>query len=217
VHTFDNVAVIQNLPGIAQTLKSAALFFGKAQPVISPITLRPRKNIHKPQKSGGSDDRQKGLFCSAWTVANLMYSIEGGAASITYYSLSGDSGVMDEDGERVYPVYHILSSAAEMSGTIAGTCLCNDPSKIASILFANGTQFLLQIANLTDKPQMVKISNLPSTIYCKFIDETTFHEVTNFPEQWQITMGVHMNVDNEMHEFELLPYAVLQIESSLVR
>lgn len=215
VHTFDNVAVMENLPGIAQTLQSASLFFGKAQPVISPITLRPRKNSKKPQKSGGSDDRQKGLFCSAWTVANLMYCIEGEASSVTYYTLSGDSGVIDEDGLRVYPVYHILSSAAEKSGTIAGTCACSDPSKIASIVFVDGILLLLQIANLTDKPQKVTINNLPSTFYCKFIDETTFYEVTNFPELWQITKGIHMYIDNQMHEFELLPYAVLQIESSL--
>jgi D-apionolactonase len=217
VHTVDNVAVMENLPGIAETLQSATLFFGKAQPVISPITLRPRKNSKKPQKSGGDDDRQKGLFCSAWTVANLMYCIEGGASSITYFALSGDSGVIDEDGLRVYPVYHILSSAAEMTGTIAGTCACNDISRIATMVFVNGIQLLLQIANLTDKPQKVNINNLPSTIFCKFIDETTFYEVTNFPEQWQITKGIQMDIDNQMHEFELLPYAVLQIESAIVK
>jgi hypothetical protein len=217
VHTFDNVSVMENLPGIAETLQSASLFFGNAQPVISPMTLRPRKNSSKPQKSGGPDDRQKGLFCSAWSVANLMYCIEGGASSITYYSLSGDSGMMDEDGLRVYPVFHILSSAAGKAGTNAEACACSEPSKIASIAFAGGMQLLLQVANLTDKLQKVKISNLPSTIYCKFIDETTFSEVTNFPELWHCTKGIHMNIDEQVQMFELLPYAVLQIESSLVR
>ncbi len=216
VHASDSNALIENLPGIVETLRSAETFLGQAKTIISPVTLRPRLNRNNQKKAGGPDDRQKGLFCSAWTTANLMHCIEGGAASVTYFSLNGNSGIMVDDGSSVYPVYHILLSAAQMYGAKAGGCLCSNPSEFAAVVFVKNIHFLLLVANLTGQPQKITINNLPTMINCKFLDESTYTNLTQFSEQWQCTKGILMSVEGTAHTFDLLPYAVMQIEASLV-
>jgi hypothetical protein len=62
VHTFDNDAIMSNLPGIAETLRTAALFQGKALPVISTLSLRPR-NRFRPQKFVVQIQDNRALCC----------------------------------------------------------------------------------------------------------------------------------------------------------
>lgn len=216
VHTFDNVSIMENLPGIAETLRSGHLFFGKAQPVISPLTLCPRKNRKNPMKSGGFDIRQKGLFCSAWTAGSILQCIEGGAASVTLFSLNGEGGIMTENGSEVYPVYHIVTVISEMTGGAGGSCIQRSGSGIASIVMVKGMRMLVIAVNLTGATKDLQIDNLPSLITYKYLDETTYQESTQFPEKWKCTCGTVISVENTSHIFRLLPYSVLTIEASII-
>jgi hypothetical protein len=207
---------MENLPGIAETLRSGHLLFGKAQPIISPLTLRPGKNRKNPMKSGGTDIRQKGLFCSAWTTGSILQCIEGGAASVTLFSLNGEGGLMIENGSEVYPVYHIVTTISEMTGGTGGSCIHKRGSGVTGILMVKGMRMLVVAANLTNTSKKLQIDNLPSLITCEYLDETTYLEATQFPEKWKCTCGSVISVDNASHVFHLLPYSVLIVEASII-
>ncbi len=217
VHTTDNEAVMENLPGLAETLRTASLFQGRAHLAVTPITLYPRKNPAQPGKAGGADPRQKGLFCAAWTLGSLMYCIEGGAASLTYFKTSGPEGIMPENGNSVYPVYHLFASVTEMAGAAAQSCACNDYSRIACIVLYKGISMQLLIANLTDSHQQVTAFDLPANIYLTNLDETTFDEATRFPQLWRCKKGELRISTGPFHVFDIPPYGVLRIEASLTR
>lgn len=216
VHTFDNEAVMKNLQGLAETLRTAALFQGKARPAITPLTLRPRFNATKPEKFGGADPRQKGLFGAAWTLGSFMHCIEGGAQSITCFETVGTAGLMPAQEKAVYPLYHILASVREMRGALVQSCNCSDPDRIASIALFGGASMMLLVANLTDTVQQVTIFDLPESISFVSLDENTFEEATLFPQQWRCKKGVQRIANGPFHIFDILPYATLRIEASII-
>ncbi|NLG19363.1 MAG: hypothetical protein GX556_18740 [Fibrobacter sp.] len=217
VHTTDNAAVMENLPGLAETLRTASLFQGKAHLSISPITLYPRKKPDLPMKAGGADPRQKGLFCAAWTLGSLMYCIEGSAASLTYFESTGPAGLMPSDGSSVYPVYHVLAAAGELAGATAQSCICNDLSRVACFVCYKGISLYLFIANLTESPLQVTVFDLPATINLLRLDETTFEEATRFPQLWRCKKGEVRTSTGPFHVFDILPYGILSIEGSLAK
>ena len=217
VHTFDNASVMENLQGLAETLRTASLFQGKAHPAISPITLRPRVNPEKPEKFGGADPRQRGLFGAVWTLGSLMHCINGGAASLTYYETSGPAGLMPSQKHVVYPAYHVFASVLEMAGALVQSCECNDHDKIACLVLTRGTRILVLIGNLTDIPQQVTIFELPETISILSLDETTCEEATRFPQNWRCKKGEQRSANAPFHVFDILPYGILRIEASLVK
>jgi hypothetical protein len=213
VHTFDNDSIMENLPGFAETLRSAHLFLCNAQPVISPITLRPRLRPDLPEKAGGYDSRQKGLFCAAWTLGNLMYCIEGGVHSLTYFEASGPGGLMPQDGNSVYPVYHVFAALGEMTGAGVQSCLCSDNYKISCLVLKRSITTVLLLANLTDSPQQVTVFDLPQTIHYMSLDEISFDEATNYPLQWRCRKGDTVSSTGPIHVFNLLPYGVVRVEA----
>lgn len=216
VHTFDNEAIMINIAGLAETLRTAALFQGKAHPAISPLSLYPRINKLRPEKSGGADTRQKGLFGACWALGSLVHCIEGGVESITFFESAGPSGIMPFSGATVYPIYHVIASFTEMNGAVARSCICNDPDHIASIALIGRTSFMLLIANLTNIMQQVTIFDLPDTVSCISLNENTIEESMVFPQQWRCKKGTNVNSSGPFHIFDILPYSILRIEAPLV-
>ncbi|HLV32208.1 MAG TPA: hypothetical protein VKY57_11615 [Chitinispirillaceae bacterium] len=213
VHTFDNAALMENLPGFSETLKSLALFQDKALCAITPVTLRPRKRPDKPQKFNGYDPRQKGLFCAAWTLGCLIYCIKGGVSSLTFFETTGDGGLMPADGKSVFPVYHVLANFREMNNAFAQICISSDPSRLACVVLYKGISMLMLLANLTDTPQHVTIFNLPGSINIVNLDENSFDEAVEFPLQWRCKKGETRNVNGPFHVIDILPYGITRIEA----
>lgn len=214
VHTFDNEAIITNLPGLGETLRTAALFQGKSRPAISPLTLRPRKL--KPEKFGGADPRQTGLFGAAWTVGSLKQCIEGGAESVTLFETVGNGGLMPSQESSVYPVYHVVASIREMVGSQVKICSCTDQNKITSIALYRGSSMMLLLANHTDSVQQVTIFDLPQSVTFVSLDENSFEEATISPQQWRCKKGSLRTATGPFHIFDILPYAILRIEAPLI-
>lgn len=215
VHTFDNDAVMRNLPGLAETLRTAALFQGRARPAISSLSLRPR-NRFRPEKFGGADSRQQGLFAAAWSVGAFMHCVAAGAVSVTFFESIGPAGLMPSQKEAVYPVYHIFASIGEMRGALAKVCSCTEPDRIASIALWSETSMMLLVANLTDTVQQVTIFDLPETITFVSLDENTLEEAIFFPLLWRCKKGTQRSSSGPFHIFDLLPYAILRIEAPVI-
>lgn len=215
VHTFDNDAIMNNLSGIAETLRTAALFQGRAKPAISTLSLRPR-NRFRPQKFGGADPRQQGLFAASWLLGALMHCITAEAASVTFFESIGPAGLIPSQKEAVYPLYHILASIGEMRGSLARVCSCSEPNRIASVALWSESSMMLLVANLTDTIQQVTIFDLPESITFVSLDEDTLEQATLFPLLWRCKKGVQRSSNGPFHIFDILPYAVLRIEAPVI-
>jgi hypothetical protein len=215
VHTFDNDAIMSNLPGIAETLRTAALFQGRARPAISTLSLRPR-NRFRPQKFGGADIRQQGLFGASWLLGAIMHCIAADAASVTFSESIGPAGLIPSHKEAVYPLYHIMASIGDMRGSMGRICSCSEPNRIASVALFSETSMMLLVANLTDTVQQVTIFDLPESITFVSLDENSFEQATLFPLLWRCKKGEQRSSNGPFHIFDILPYAVLRIEAPVI-
>lgn len=215
VHTFDNDAIMSNLPGIAETLRTAALFQGRARSAISTLSLRPR-NRFRPHKFGGADPRQQGLFAASWLLGAFMHCIEAEAASVTFFESIGPAGLIPSQKSAVYPLYHIFASIGEMRDSLARVCSCSEPNRIASVALWSESSMMLLVANLTDTVQQVTIFDLPESITFVSLDEDTLEQATLFPLLWRCKKGVQRGSNGLFHIFDMLPYAVLRIEAPVI-
>ena len=140
VHTFDDASVMETLEAQAPALQRARQLAGATPVMVSPITLKPRRNPYaSPASSSGQnqplgelppqvDARQASLFTAAWTVGSLRALALGGAQSLTYYETTGWRGVMETASGSpmpelfhsipgsVFPVYHVFAALAGFRG-----------------------------------------------------------------------------------------------------
>ena len=212
VHTVDDVAVMENLPGLLETLDSAHRFSGSKAVVVSPLTLRPRKLPGRPQKDGGPDPRQNTLFAAAWALGSLAYCVEGGAESITLVEAAGPGGCMTSDGESVFPLYVLLSWLSAFIGRPARRCGASDPRRAIGLSFADNGPFAAIAANLTASRQRVLASGLPADVRCSILDETAFAAVRALPDPAAGLPLEPLSVKAGRCTLELPPYALVKLQ-----
>jgi hypothetical protein len=211
VHTFDSVAIMENLPGITETLKTALLFNNKRDIVISPLTLRPRKNRKNPLKAGGSDLRQNGLFCAAWTLGALMHCVAGGLKSVTLYETTGDNGTMLTDGSEVYPAYSVLLWCAGLTSAPVSLCESTDQSRVVAMVVKSINTSVVFLVNITENAQKILVTGLPAEFVSNVVNEKTVHTMIKAPLAWSTIDDSHHISENGTWEAELLPYTVIRI------
>jgi hypothetical protein len=207
VHTFDNAIVIENLDGIRETLQHAPSFAGTLPVIITPLTLRPRKIAKKPLKDGGTDVRQKDLFCAAWTAGALFRSIEGKASSVTLHAATGDGGLMPSKGAGVYPVFIVFLwfSGAESNPVVL--CQSNSPH-VEAIIIQTASEKRMIIVNTSDHKETVVIKGLPGEFSSKTLDQFSCEAAVSNPVAWNsLSPQFHLCTDN-CFRTELYPYAV---------
>lgn len=213
VHTFDTISVMENLEGIEETLKHVKTLAGETPAIISPLTLRPRKNPNNPQKDGGVDVRQQGLFCASWTAGVILRAASGGASSITLYDIFGDGGIIRVDGSAVFPAYIVLLWLSELSGQPG--ILCQSTSSIIQgmiIHSPDGDKML--IANHSEQSHTVIIEGLPDEFSSKVLDQNSFAAAVSNPIAWNSMRGNYHLCEEHRWETELLPYAVALLSLS---
>ena len=112
VHLNDDLTLMENVAGQAETVRSAQVLSGGKPVHISPITLLPRYNADAPPSDRAdappSDPRQKTAFGAEWTRQSIAALTQIGAASVTYYETHGPRGLLD--GGEVFPVFDVFRS-----------------------------------------------------------------------------------------------------------
>jgi hypothetical protein len=213
VHTFDNVSVMENLEGIEETLKHVHTFAGEIPAVISPLTLRPRKNPNNPRKDGGVDVRQKGLFCASWTAGVILRAASGGASSVTLYEIFGDGGIIRMDGSSVFPAYIVLLWLSELSGQTAILCQSTSSAVQGMVIHSSDGDKML-IINHSEKSHSVIIEGMPDEFSSKVLDQNSFAAAVSNPIAWNSMRGEYHLCKEHQWETELLPYAVMMLSLS---
>lgn len=181
VHDADDRSVMQSLEALPFILRSARAIIGAHTPYrIGPSTLGMRHNPYgsrtMPNPRGnrvtmtGNDPRQRGLFAAAWMVGYAARLGEADIEAFTGAALTGDFGLLDEDG-RARPVFHAASILAEIGGWQRVGCGSSHEDRVLALAACSGkgTHTVL-LANLTAQDQSVE---LPGSGEAIVLDETT--------------------------------------------
>ncbi|GAB3949040.1 hypothetical protein GCM10028805_24740 [Spirosoma harenae] len=107
VHAFDNLTLLENIVGQAETVITAKHLTGGKPIHISPVTLRLRyitiTNTATERLNSPTDPRQTTEFGADWTRQSLEALANAGTESITYYQSHGPLGLVD--GDKAYPLF----------------------------------------------------------------------------------------------------------------
>jgi len=233
VHSFDIPALVENLEAQAMTVESARTIIDNRLLAISPVTLRPRFSASAtgpelPTPPGtlpfAVDPRQISLFGAGWTAGSLKYLSESGVASVTYYETSGWRGVLEqvkgspEPGlfrsiaGGVFPLYHVLADFGEFAGGAVIPAKSSDPLRIDGVVLHKDHKNRLLLANLTPKPQTVKVTALGGTVRVRMLDERNAEEAMTSPEMFRTEQGEAEKTTNGSLEVKLLSFGIGRLD-----
>jgi D-apionolactonase len=149
VHAFDNTSLVENLEAQGDTLRTAKTFLGAKPIAVTPITLRPRFNAEaKVRVLNPPDPRQSTPFAAAWTLGSLKYMAENGAASVTYYEMSGPGGLAG--ASVIYPVGRLFEEILPWQGAAVHLADSSHPLKAIALVLVKNKRRAIFLANLTD-------------------------------------------------------------------
>jgi hypothetical protein len=210
VHDADDRSVMQSLEALPFILRSARAVIGPSRPYrIGPSTIGMRHNPYgartTPNPDGGRvtmterDPRQRGLFAAAWMIGYAARLGEAGVEAFTGAALTGDFGLLDDDGTP-RPVFHVACMLASIAGWQRRVCRSSAEDRVLTLLASSpegGSTLLL--ANLTPEPQAVE---LPFGGWCTLLDESSL--IPERRERLPVAMTGRL--------LRLLPYAVARVD-----
>lgn len=161
VHAFDDRSLFETLPAQKVTVEDALGMMLGCKVLVTPVTLKPRKNPNRTTAGDGvegrdCDVRQKSQLNAAWTLGSVKYLSEGGASSVTLFEIVGPRGLFDETG--TYPVYSVIHQINEFDPKSACPVTSSEPQSVIALNINRETKSRLLVANLTDIDQPVEIS-----------------------------------------------------------
>jgi hypothetical protein len=216
VHTFDDASIIGNLEGQAHTVLAGEKLFPRKNIFVSPITLRPRLVPELPQKDHGPDPRQKTLFGAVWTLGSIIRLSEAGVSGATYFETTGDCGIMEKSGGRVFPMYHVFADIGEFAGGTMRVFQSESRRAVeACVLEKNGRKRCL-IANMTTEKREVFVHDLPKNVFYKLMDDTTFYIACLHPDKFRKNTGRTTETKQGRLRVSLGPYAIARIDSEKI-
>ena len=176
VHDSDDAAIVQSLEGQGDAVRTARSFAGLLPLHVGAITLKPRvspsavppgKAVHVPE----GDERQSSLFTAAWTAMSAKHLAEAGAASLTFFELTGGRGTFERTlagqvagGEQViFPVYHVLRELNTWRGFEIVGCSSSRPLTVEAFAARQGDLLHVLVANLTPCAQGATLTGVTSS------------------------------------------------------
>ena len=172
VHSVDDRSLVENLDGIAPTVRTAAAFARGAAIAVSPVTLTPRfspnltdlgaypgamRNAHRT-----GDLRQRRPFCAAWTLASIGKLSAAGASSVTYFEISGPDGIGEvcaNGHPQAWPVREVFGMFAGWSGAEVRTVAGGNPHLYSYALVKEGRSAVF-CANLSDSVRTFSLNGI---------------------------------------------------------
>jgi hypothetical protein len=213
VHTFDEPAIMENLPGLLDMLASAHAMAPGKKLAISPLTLRPRKKPSLPLKDGGPDERRGSLFAASWMLGSYAYCIEGGLDRLTLGVLSGEDGIVS-DGADIFPSGILASWLLQAEGHPAQCRFSTDPGRIVGLEFANEKSFVGIAANVTGETVAVTFTGTHGCRY-SILDDETFERVRATEDPVAAMPELEVQNGQSSITIELSPYSIVRFSGNL--
>ncbi len=227
VHAFDNRSIAETPTGQTAVVASAAALYPGLPVIVSPVTLRPRRNPDAtappaPLPPGtpppNVDTRQLSLFAAGWTAMSAKHLAEAGVDSITYYETVGPCGVIErESGSpyddafpsepgQVYPLYHALTDIGERAHQRTRPATSSDALRVDAIAIASARpeqhrddRLRILVANLHDAPEAVTV-RLPgryASATARVLDEAAAPAALRDPETWRTTASAPLPLTDD--------------------
>jgi hypothetical protein len=163
-HAGDSLTLIENLASQRDGVLTARACAPSAVLAVGPVTFHripdpaAAGKLGSEQESVRADPRQSELLGAAWTLGSLKYLLEAGADAVTYFEASGALGI--QDGEGVFPLYHVLADVCEFVGGEVLTCNDPDPLSFVGTVLRRERRLRLLVANLRPVSQSVVVAGL---------------------------------------------------------
>ena len=161
-HATDDLTIIENIGGQAETVRSARELYPAITRVhVSSLTLRKRFNpaastltdkILPNEKK--ADPRQRTEFAAAFTLGSIKSLATARANSVTLYQTAGNQGVISTEGEK-YPVFEVLQQILLNTNRKLRHTESSDPASADALLFTDGESAQLFLVNYTPRGQLV--------------------------------------------------------------
>lgn len=233
VHAFDNDSLVETLLAQQIAVESARRFAGGLPVVVSPVTLKPRRNVYASspvpqtppdQLPASVDPRQLSLFAAGWTVGSLAALTKAGVRQATYYETTGWRGVMaTQEAPRlpalfpahrgqVFPIYHIFADVGEFLGGETFSVRLTHPLLISALGLVQGNRRRLLVASHSSQRQRIKLCGVPAGATARYLDETNADQALFDSAAYR--SSVSRNVPETTGEvvLTLLPYAVVAVD-----
>ncbi len=234
VHEVDDRSVmetLQSLPSIIGSVRAMAA--GKPYRV-GPSAIGMRYNPYGPSTFDNQnnvrmafnqqDPRHRALAGSAFTLGYVARMAAGEVEAVSLGAAVGEFGLAyrkmahsqpwyddlsEDDGERVFPLCHIVAAMAGASAAEMIDVETSAPDRILGVAYRTATGSLLWLANLTPEPQHVSIGGLPAgAVRIGRLDEDNFAAAVTAPAAFAADCGPL----GDASSLELGAYAVLRIE-----
>ncbi|GAB4040709.1 hypothetical protein [Spirosoma gilvum] len=118
VHAVDDLTLLENIAGQAETALSAQKLSGGKPVHISPVTLRLRfttlAETAIERLNAPTDPRQDTDFVADWTRQSMDTLARAGVEFITYYQTHGPGGLLSDD--TTFPVFRVVEQFASNPG-----------------------------------------------------------------------------------------------------
>jgi hypothetical protein len=229
IHAVDHETLFENLEAQAEAVRSARLLAQGKDIRIAAVTLKKRFNVVATVPETVStglqlppqvDTRQVSLLCSAWTLGSIKYLGEQGVCSISFYETTGRRGVMHGDynpltpnlfhagRDDLYPVWFLFRELLRYKGWTIIPSESYDPLVFISLVLRKEDNYLLALANVTDREIRVYWPFNPSIVpsRCWFLNERTLQALQQGENIWKM-------IDRKRN-IRLLPYATVLIEGA---
>ncbi|HLI14799.1 MAG TPA: hypothetical protein VKV23_01930 [Acidimicrobiales bacterium] len=169
VHAADDTSLMENSWGQADTVLTARARGGRRPVHVISVALIGKFGPYPggvpdvPVRTAYGDPRQFLPFAAAWTVSSLGQLVDAEAASVTYFELAGDRGLVRRAaGSPWYagPVYRVLESVTHWRGGNLVRLACPHGGTLAGLGMEWPDRSELLVANLAPEGRRVVLSGL---------------------------------------------------------
>ncbi|HVR72828.1 MAG TPA: hypothetical protein VMT52_00780, partial [Planctomycetota bacterium] len=234
IHAIDLLSLAENLESLGAVLDSARVIANGRPISVSPVTLRPRRNVvatgpvvEPPpgELPEAVDPRQMSLFGAAWTLGCLKRLAEGGAAWTTWYETSGWRGVLEtERGSplpsrfrslpgSVFPLYHVLHAVGGFAGGSVLPSQSSAPLEVECMALEAGARRAIIVSSLTSEPRRVTADWPSGEAHVKRLGEENAERAMLEPEAYSAEPGEVLRASGGRIALELGPYETVWMES----
>ena len=179
VHHNDDASVMETNTSIASVVRSARTLSKGKPHWLGPANIglddspygACTANPHNERLTmARMDPRHRGLFGAAWLVGYVAAAAGEGVARIVTGAPAGELGLayartdyrqpyFDEAGPgSVYPIYHVVRAFCRSAGAGILAVRSSEPQRVAAVGCQNEDETVLWLANLTSRPQSVRLS-----------------------------------------------------------
>lgn len=209
VHASDEQSLLETL----EIQRDVVLDLRAKQPgcrvSIGAVTLGPRRNFSAPPGvavgTQAPDPRQSTLFGAVWSLASVRYLSEANVDEVTYHTLTGVGGLIDDDG-RATPLLHLFADLADLDERL--TLLeSTAPLRCTGVAFTTSAALTLLIANLHHAPLPLRLPFASGGVLRR-LNTTTLAFASNMPASFhdsrEVWRGdtIHLDV-NEFVRLEV--------------